>query len=307
MNKKFLIIIAGPTAIGKTDLAIRLAHFFNTEIINADSRQLYREMKIGTAVPSLQQQKEIKHHFINYLSIHEYYNASRFETEVIELLDEWYKSKDIMIMAGGSGMYIDAVCKGIDDIPTVTPDIRRKIRIEYQTEGLEAIRDRLQQVDPVYYSKADLNNPQRIMKALEIAKMTGRPYSSFLTGKAKKRTFQNIKLGLNMPRSELHLRINNRVDAMMSEGLLEEVSGLYPYRHLNALKTVGYREIFDYLDGKCTLEESVEAIKGHTRQYARRQLTWFRKDKDFTWFHPDEYESILAYLTHPVGVARFSK
>jgi tRNA dimethylallyltransferase len=301
MSNKRLIIVTGPTAIGKTDLAIRLAKYFGTEIINADSRQIYREMIIGTAVPSSEQQAGVKHHFINHRSIHDYYNASQFELEAVELLDRLFTKQDAVIMAGGSGMYIDAVCKGIDEIPTVNPDVREKIHHEYKLLGLEGIRSRLREVDPDYYDKADLNNPKRIMKALEIAEMTGRPYTSFLTGKSKPRNFSIIKIGLDMPRQELHNRINTRVDNMILHGLLQEATGLYPYKHLNSLNTVGYKELFDYLDGRFSLEESIEIIKGHTRQYARRQLTWFRKDKDMQWFGPDEIDLIITYIRRKIN------
>jgi len=296
MNSKYLIIVAGPTAIGKTDLAIRLAKHYNTEIINADSRQIYREMTVGTAIPSFEQQAGVKHHFINHLSIHDYYNASQFELEVVELLERLLQKHDAVVMTGGSGMYINAVCNGIDDIPAVNPRVRERIHQEFKLIGLEGIRSKLRHADPDYYDKVDLNNPKRIMKALEIAEITGRPYSSFLTGKSKPRNFSIIKIGLDLPRQELHNLINARVDNMILQGLLEEATGLYPNRHLNALNTVGYKEIFDFLDGRCSFDESIEMIKGHTRQYARRQLTWFRKDKDMQWFRPDEIDAILACL-----------
>jgi tRNA dimethylallyltransferase len=296
MSNKYLIILVGPTAIGKTDLAVRLAKLFSTKIINADSRQIYREMNIGTAVPSEEQQVAVKHFFINHKSIHDYYNASRFEIEAIELLNRLFINLDTIVMTGGSGMYIDAVCNGIDDIPTVDPVIRDEINHEYKAHGLEHIRSALLEVDPDYYKKVDLNNPKRIMKALEIAKMTGRSYSSFLTGKLKPRNFSPLKIGLDLPRNELHDRINTRVDSMISQGLLQEAESLYPFRQLNALNTVGYKELFDYYEGKCSLAESIESIKGHTRQYARRQLTWFRKDKDIQWFRPDEIDSVIRYI-----------
>jgi tRNA dimethylallyltransferase len=296
MSQKTLIILAGPTAVGKTDLAISLARYFDTEIINADSRQIYREMIIGTAVPTAEQQRLIKHHFINHKSIHDNYNASLFESEVLELLEHLFQSHDHVVMSGGSGMYIDAVCKGIDDIPTVDPAIREKIHKEYDDIGLAGIRLKLKQIDPNYYSKADLKNPQRIMKALEIAEMTGKPYTSFLTGMSKPRNFSVIKIGLDIPRQYLHERINKRLDDMMLNGLLKEVNGLYPNKHLNALNTVGYKELFNYMDGKYSLDQAIEMIKGHTRQYARRQLTWFRRDEDRHWFHPDEPDKILNFL-----------
>ncbi len=303
MSRKTLVIIAGPTAVGKTNLAIDAARLLNTEIINADSRQIYREMVIGTAVPSEDQQKQVIHHFINHKSIQEYYNASMFEMEVLDFLGNFFSGHDQVVMTGGSGMYIDAVCRGIDDIPTVDPEIRNRIRKEYEMTGLEGIRLRLKHVDPEYYLKVDLKNPVRIMKALEIAEMTGKPYTTFLTGKTKARDFVTVKIGLDLPRQELHERINRRVDMMMKQGLMEEVRSLYPYKHLNSLNTVGYKELFGYFDGKYQLDEAIEMIKGHSRQYARRQLTWFRRDQEMKWFRPDEKESIFNYLLHPDGVS----
>ena len=296
MIPKYLIVIAGPTAVGKTDLAIQLARHFNTEIINADSRQIYREMIIGTAVPSSTQLAAAKHHFIGHKSILDYYNASHFELEAIELLDGLFARHNEVIMTGGSGLYIDAVCKGIDDIPSVDPRIREELNREFQIIGLAGLQAKLREADPAYYQKVDQNNPKRILKALEIAETTGRPYSSFLTGKAKTRDFSLLKIGLDLPRQELYRRIDTRVDHMMSGGLLQEVKGLQNFRHLNALNTVGYKELFRYFDGTCSLEEAVGLMKQHTRQYARRQLTWFRKDKGLRWFHPDEKELIYSFL-----------
>jgi len=296
MIPKYLIVITGPTAVGKTDLAIQLARHFNTEIINADSRQIYREMIIGTAVPSSTQLAAAKHHFIGHKSILDYYNASHFELEAIELLDGLFARHNEVIMTGGSGLYIDAVCKGIDDIPSVDPRIREELNREFQIIGLAGLQAKLREADPAYYQKVDQNNPKRILKALEIAETTGRPYSSFLTGKAKTRDFSLLKIGLDLPRQELYRRIDTRVDHMMSEGLLQEVKGLQNFRHLNALNTVGYKELFRYFDGMCSLEEAVGLMKQHTRQYARRQLTWFRKDKGLRWFHPDEKELIYSFL-----------
>jgi len=301
MNAKYLIIVAGPTAIGKTDLAIHLARHFNTEIINTDSRQIYHEMIIGTAVPSPEQQAKVKHYFVSHKSIQDYYNASLFELEAIELLDRLFIKYDTIVMAGGSGLYIDAVCKGIDDIPTVDPQVRDRIHQEYLSVGLTGIRLKLRKTDPDYYNKVDLNNPKRILKALEITEMTGRPYSSFLTGRRKHRNFSVLKTGLDMPRQELHDRINTRVDKMMLQGLLQEAESLCQFRQLNALNTVGYKELFDFLEGKCSLEEAVDLIKGHTRQYARRQLTWFRKDKDIQWFRPHEIDSIITYINRKIN------
>jgi tRNA dimethylallyltransferase len=300
MNEKYLIIVAGPTAIGKTDLAIRLARYFNTEVINADSRQIFREMVIGTAVPSPEQMAQVKHHFIGHKSVQDYYSASLFEEEAMELLNHLFLGHDVAVMAGGSGMYIDAVCHGIDDIPAVEPRIRECLHEEFRLIGLEGIRARLRQLDPDYYSKVDHNNPKRILRAVEIATMTGRPYSSFLTGKVKQRNFSILKTGLDMPRKDLHNRINNRVDDMMDRGLLQETEGLKQFRHLNALNAVGYKELFDYMNGKHSLPEAVDLIKGHTRQYARRQLTWFRKDRDIQWFLPDDTAAINKYILSKV-------
>lgn len=298
MSSKYLIIVAGPTAVGKTDLAIRLAEYFSTEIISADSRQIYRETVIGTAVPTPAQLARVKHHFIGHKSIHDYYNASHFEMEAISLLDKLFVNHDVVVMAGGSGMYIDAVCQGIDDIPTVDPVIRDRLRKAYQSVGLEGIRSRLLEIDPAYYQKVDLHNPNRILKAIEIFEMTGLPYSSFLKGKGKRRDFFSLKIGLDMPRKELHDRINTRVEDMMVQGLLQETEALLQFRKLNALNTVGYKEMIDYLEGKYSLREAVEFIKGHTRQYARRQLTWFRKYDDMQWFLPGDMENLIKYLNN---------
>jgi tRNA dimethylallyltransferase len=299
MSKKRLIIIAGPTGVGKTSAAIELAKLLKTEIINADSRQVYKEMIIGTAVPTAKELGEVKHHFVSHRSIHEKYNASQFEQDVIAFLDNWFTDHDWIIMAGGSGMYIDAVCYGIDDLPDIDPLIRKKIHQNFAEIGLEGIRLKLKEVDPLYYQKVDLNNPQRIMKALEVSEMTGRSYSSFLTGQPKARKFEIVKIGLDLPRNELHDRINTRVDQMILSGLLQEAESLYPFRRLNALNTVGYKELFAYLENQSTLVEAIEKIKGHSRQYARRQLTWFRRDPTLHWFQPSSLPEIFAYLQTP--------
>jgi tRNA dimethylallyltransferase len=295
MNKS-LIIIAGPTAVGKTDLAIHLALALQAEIINADSRQVYREMRIGTAVPADTDLKRVKHHCMLHKSIHEPYNASMYELEVTNLLPVLFGKADAVLLAGGSGMYINAVCHGIDDIPTVDPLVRKRLRDEFENGGLALLHARLRQADPVYFSRVDLNNPNRILKALEITEMTGRPYSSFLTGKSKHREFNIIRIGLDRPRNEIHQRINSRVDAMLEAGLVDEARGLYPFRQLNALNTLGYKELFEYFDGKLSLDMAVEQIKGHTRQYARRQLTWFRRDRHMHWFHPLHTGAVLAFI-----------
>jgi len=278
MKNKFLLIISGPTATGKTDIAIRTAEIFNTEIISADSRQIYKEIKTGTAVPDASQLSRIKHHFIHHISIHDYYNVSIYEKEVLALLDKLFGKYDMIIMVGGSGLYIDTICHGIDDLPAVDPDLRKKLLKKLEKEGIEALRFELKRIDPEYYSRVDLQNPKRILKALEVTYMTGVPYSSLLTSPKKERPFHIIKTGLNTEREELYARINARVDLMIEKGLLDEAKKLYPYRHINALKSVGYREIFDHLDGKRSLDEAIELIKRNTRHYARRQLTWFNKD-----------------------------
>lgn len=301
MNKrKFLITLAGPTAVGKTSVALDLAKHFETEIISADSRQIYREMKIGTAVPSAMQLETIPHYFIGCRSIQEYYNASMFEQDAVALLGRLFTQHDQVIMTGGSGMYMDAVCHGIDDFPTVNAIIRENLKSEFQQKGMDWLRSRIQESDPVYYAQVDLNNPKRLLKALEIITMTGRPYSSFLTQKKKERDFGFIPVGLNMERKALYHQINCRVDSMIGKGLVEEVKTLLPFRHLNALNTVGYREIFDYLDGKVTLEEAIDLIKRHSRQYARRQITWFKKNNDIRWFTPYENSEMITYIADSI-------
>lgn len=300
-QNKHLVIITGPTASGKTGLAIGLAKQLDTEIINADSRQVYREMVIGTAAPDAQQLSQVKHHLIGHKSVTDTYNASMYEFEVLDLLEKLFMEKQIVMMTGGSGLYIDAVCKGIDDLPAVDPAIRAQLREFYRISGMEGIRSKLEHADPEYYRKADLNNPKRILKALEIYEKTGRPYSSFLTGREKHRPFTTIKIGLEVERKALYDRINRRVDEMISSGLVEEVRSLYPYKDRNALHTLGYKEMFEYLDDRISLEEAIDLIRRHTRQYARRQLTWFRRDQAIKWFAPDHTMEILNYISMSVG------
>jgi tRNA dimethylallyltransferase len=295
-----LIVVAGPTAVGKSKLAVQLAEKFQTVVVNADSRQVYREMSIGTAVPSTDEQKGIPHYLLGHISIHAPYHASHYETDAIELLSDLFKQYEVVILTGGSGLYIDAVCKGIDDIPSVTKDVRTGLNAEYLQVGIQGIRNKLMSVDPAYYQRVDLNNPQRILKALEVYAASGVPYSEFLTGKAKIRDFSIIKIGLNIPREQLHAAINARVELMIHRGLLEEARTLYPFRTLNALNTVGYKELFAAFDKEISVQEAVEQIKGHTRQYARRQLTWFHRDKECQWFHPQDTEQIMNYVTHKI-------
>ena len=294
--EKTLIVITGPTAVGKTALCMDLAKHFNTPIINADSRQIYRELKIGTARPSNKQMSEVKHYFVGTLGMDDYYSASLYEQQVLALLDEIFKTSDYALLSGGSMMYIDAVCNGIDDIPTVDDETRETLKKRLLMEGLESLCEELRQRDPEYYEIVDKQNPRRVVHALEICVMTGKPYSSFRTQEKKVRPFRIIKIGLTRPREELYKRINRRVDKMMKDGLLEEAKEMYPKREVNALNTVGYKELFEYLKGKFTLHEAVERIKGNTRRYARKQLTWYKKDEQIRWFHPDDKDEIISYI-----------
>ena len=291
-----LITILGPTATGKTDLAIRLAQQINSEIISSDSRQMYREMKIGTARPGKIELNTVAHHFIGNLSIHDYYNASMFEEEVLSLLENIFKKFSHAIMAGGSGMYIDAVCKGIDELPGVDPEIRLQLQEQYKNEGIESLRIQLKLLDPDYYNTVDLRNPNRILKGLEISIMTGKPYSSYLTRKKKNRKFKIIKIGLNLPREILYQKINHRVDQMVKTGLVEEARKLYPLRSLNALNTVGYKELFSYFDGNIDRAKAIELIKRNTRHFAKRQITWFKRDPGIFWIQPDEFEKAVELI-----------
>ncbi len=298
MQDKFspvLIIVAGPTAVGKSEVAVQLAAEFSTGVINSDSRQVYREMVIGTAMPGDDLRSKVPHFLFGHRSIHDEYNASLFEYESVSFLEDWFQKHHCMIMTGGSGLYVDAVYNGIDDLPSVDPEIRSKLQEEYRNKGHDFILDRLRIIDPVYFETVDRQNARRILKALEIYEMTGRSYSSFLKKEPKKRMFRIKMIGLDRPRVELHNRINQRTDEMIASGLVDEAMSLMNYRHLNALNTVGYKELFGYFDGKYSLSDAVDMIKAHTRQYARRQLTWFRRYPDIQWFHPDNLELILNF------------
>ena len=295
--QNILLVLLGPTGVGKTDISLDIAVRFEAEIISCDSRQFYREMAIGTAAPTETQLGKIKHHFIKFLSVKEYYSASLFERDVLILLTELFRKNRIVLMAGGSGMYIDAVCNSIDDIPDVDPAIREKYSGKYIEEGLESLRVCLKLLDPDYYKKVDLRNYKRIIRALEICETTGRPYSSFLKKEKRGRDFTIIKIGLERPREELYERINMRVDRMISLGLEEEARSLYEYKNLNALNTVGYKEFFDFFDGKISKEKTAELIKRNSRRYAKRQMTWWGKDKDIRWFHPDRKQEIIDYIS----------
>ena len=293
---KTLIVITGPTAVGKTQLCLDIARHFGIPIINADSRQIYKELSIGTAKPSAEEQQTVKHYFVGTLSLQDYYSASLFESQVMNLLDMLFKTSDYALMAGGSMMYIDAVCDGIDDIPTIDNDTRATMKQRLADEGLEKLCEELQRLDPEYYEIVDRQNPKRVVHALEICTMTGRTYTSFRKREKKERPFHIVKIGLNREREELYNRINARVDMMMQQGLLQEAEKLYPLRDLNALNTVGYKEMFEYINGHWPLDEAVERIKGNTRRYARKQLTWYKKDPHIRWFHPNQKKDIIDYI-----------
>ena len=294
---KTLIVLTGPTAVGKTAVSLDIAKHFGIPVINADSRQIFKELIIGTARPTETEMQEVRHYFVGTLSIDDYYSASLYEQQVLELLDKEFQSHDYALLSGGSMMYIDAVCDGIDDIPTIDDDTRALMKQRLKEEGLEALVEELKRLDPKYYEIVDRQNPRRVVHALEICVMTGKTYTSFRKRSKKERPFRIIKIGLDRPREELYNRINARVDKMMSDGLLDEVKALYPEKELNALNTVGYKELFDYLDGRWPLKEAVERIKGNTRRYARKQLTWYKKDEQIRWFHPDDKHSIINFIS----------
>lgn len=282
--------------MGKTDLCIRLAHLFSAPIVNADSRQVYREMKIGTARPDEAELAQVRFYFVGNLSITDYYSAARYEQDALRLLAELFRTSDYVILSGGSMMYVDAVVKGIDDIPTVPDDIRAEMKQRLESEGLEALGDELKRLDPEYHAIVDLKNPRRVLHALEICHSTGRTYTSFRFRACKPRPFNIIKIGLNIPRPRLFERINGRVDKMIAEGLVDEARELYPQRGLTALNTVGYNEMFKYFDGEMTLPVAIERMKKNTRVYAKKQLTWYKRDEEMTWFGPDDFDSIVEYI-----------
>ncbi|MFO7573680.1 MAG: tRNA (adenosine(37)-N6)-dimethylallyltransferase MiaA [Bacteroidales bacterium] len=300
---KYLIVITGPTAAGKTELSVRLAIQLGCDIISADSRQFYQGMPIGTAAPDDKEIKKVRHHFVGFLPVNSYYSASMFEKDAINLLGSLYKEKEVVIMTGGSGLYINAVCEGIDDIPDVDPGIRERYISKLREEGIESLRTELRIVDPHHYARVDLRNPRRIMRALEIFASTGRPYSSFLNKNRTERNFRVIKIGIMPEREELYSRIDRRVDRMMASGLEEEAKGLLEFRNENALQTVGYRELFDWFDGKISKEEAVSLIKRNTRRYARRQITWWSRDKQIRWFLPEKTTEILDHISKETGIS----
>ncbi|MCM1108688.1 MAG: tRNA (adenosine(37)-N6)-dimethylallyltransferase MiaA [Clostridium sp.] len=298
---KHLVVLTGPTGVGKTELSLSLAEFLHSPVINADSRQLYAGMEIGTAAPTPAQRKRVEHLFVGTLQPGDYYSAAQYETDVMRVLNNLYASQDHALLSGGSMMYVDAVCKGIDDIPTVDDDTRRLIQERYRREGLEPLSQELRLLDPDYYNEADTRNPKRVMHALEICYMTGKPYSTFRTRNTKQRPFNIIKIGLQRDREELYDRINGRVEAMVRDGLVEEARRVQAFRHTNALNTVGYKEIYKYIDGDWTLDYAKEKIKQNTRIYSRKQMTWFRRDTDMKWFHPDQTEDILKFVEKVIG------
>lgn len=293
-----LIVLIGPTGVGKTELSLSIAEKFRTCIVSSDSRQLYADLKIGTAAPTPEQLSRVPHHFVGTLKLTDYYSAAQYEAEVMSKLEELFQENEVVVLTGGSMMYVDAICKGIDDIPTVDKETRELMMRRYEEEGLEQLCAQLKLLDPEYYQIVDLKNPKRVIHALEICYMTGKTYTSFRTRSIKERPFRIIKIGLTREREELYERINLRVDEMMKEGLLEEAKSVYEYKHLNSLNTVGYKEIFQYLDGEWTLDFAIEKIKQNSRIYSRKQMTWFKRDTDITWFHPDQKEQIMNHINN---------
>jgi tRNA dimethylallyltransferase len=295
-EKKSLIVIAGPTAVGKTDTAIEMATFFQTEIVSADSRQIYREMNIGTAKPSAQELAQIPHHFINSHSLDEDYDAAQFGKDALITIEKIFLTRDYAVLVGGSGLYIKAVCEGFDDIPHVDENVRQQLVKQFETEGIQWLQEQMRQLDPEHLATIDQQNPHRLIRALEVRIGTGKSIASFQNQKKLSHAFQIIKIGLELPRDVLYARIDQRMDKMIASGLFDEAKSLYQYKHLNALQTVGYQEVFDYIDGLTDYEEAVRLLKRNSRRYAKRQLTWFKKDPEFTWFHPDQIIEIQNFI-----------
>lgn len=295
MPEKQLIIIAGPTGVGKTDLSIGVAQYFNAEILSCDSRQFYKELGIGVAKPTDNQLNTIKHHFVNNVSITQRYSIWQFEHDAIEFLDDYFKTHDVAIMCGGSGLYIDAVCNGIDLMPDPDPIIRNEVIELYNRHGIEALRSELEKIDPVYFAQVDQNNPQRMMRGIEMTRQTGKPFSEFRTNKKQERNFKTVKILINTDREKLYDNINKRVDKMLAKGLENEARELLKYRDLTALRTIGYLEFFDYFDGKTSKEEAIELIKRNSRRYARRQITWFHRNNDYCECEPN-LETVITNI-----------
>lgn len=303
--KSKLFVLIGPTGVGKTELSLSMAEFLNTPIFNADSRQIFRDLPIGTAAPTAEQQQRVKHYFVGTHSLTDYYSAAQYEADVLAALDRHFNQEGHQnaLLTGGSMMYIDAVCRGIDDIPTVDDETRRILMDRYEEVGLEQLNQELKVLDPEYYNIVDHKNPKRVIHALEICYMTGKPYSSFRTNQPKERPFEIIKIGLKRDREELYERIHLRVDEMIRQGLIDEVKRVAEYRHTNALNTVGYKEIFNYLDGTWDLATAIEKIKQNTRIYSRKQMTWFKRDTSIHWFHPDDHSGINELITqHTINI-----
>jgi len=296
LKRPTLLVILGPTGVGKTNISLQLAEHFACSIISSDSRQFYRELKIGTAAPTDTQLARVRHYFVGSHSIFDEYNAGHYEQDAIQLLDELFQKQDVVMLVGGSMMYIDAVCNGMDNIPTVDPEIRAYWQKQFADFGLEFIQDELKRLDPIHFVQVDIQNPKRIIHALEICSMTGKTYSDLRTGERKVRNFNILKIGLNRPRPELYERINARVDEMMANSLLHEAEQFYQFKHLNTLNTVGYKELYEYLDGNWSLDFAVNMIKQDSRRYAKRQMTWFNRDKEIRWFHPEDEAGIMEYV-----------
>ena len=296
-NKKHLVVVVGPTAVGKTEFCVQLAKYYKTEIISADSRQFFREMQIGTAKPTAEEQQGVPHYFVDSHSITGEYNAGAFEQDVLALLEKLFQQHDIVLMTGGSGLYVRAVLEGLDEMPDTDPVVREELTRQYEAEGLQPLLDKLQELDPIYFAQVDKANPQRVIRAVEVCLSSSVPYSSFRKSERQERSFNIIKIGLNRDRSELYQRIDQRMDQMLEQGLLKEAKALYPYRVHNALQTVGYKEIFDYLEGMYDWKEAVRLLKRNSRRYAKRQLTWFRKNpEEYAWFEPQQWQEVVAYI-----------
>ncbi|GHA78175.1 tRNA (adenosine(37)-N6)-dimethylallyltransferase MiaA [Pontibacter akesuensis] len=296
-RQKHLVVVVGPTAVGKTDLCVQLAKHYNTEIISADSRQFFKEMRIGTAKPSPAEQQGVVHHFVDSHSIAEAYNAGAFEQDVLALLERLFERHEVVIMTGGSGLYVRAVLEGMDEMPDADPNVREALTRQYEEAGLQPLLDKLQELDPLYFAQVDKDNPQRIIRAVEVCVSSGMPYSSFRRSEKQQRPFNSIRIGLTRDRAELYSRIDQRMDQMLQQGLLEEAKELYPYRAHNALQTVGYKEVFDFLEGKYDWAEAVRLLKRNSRRYAKRQLTWFNKNpEEYTWFNPQQWQEMMAYI-----------
>ena len=289
---KTLVVLQGPTGVGKTELSLSLAEWLHTPILSADSRQLYRDIPVGTAAPTAEQLQRVKHYFVGTLDLHEYYSAARYESEALAVLEREFATRDVALACGGSMMYLDALCQGIDDIPTIDDETRRQMKLRYETEGLEPLQRELRLLDPEYYAQCDVRNPKRVVHALEICYMTGRTYTSFRVRRQQQRPFNIIKVGLMRERADLFDRINRRVDQMVADGLLDETRRVLPYRECNALNTVGYKELFRHFEGEWTLDFALEKIRRNTRVYAKKQMTWFKRDAAVRWFHPSEEDAI---------------